>query len=220
MVGTFQPEFSDGAVGSVRNRLCCSIIAKAGFCPKLNFWVWKPPKSWYCVIWYPIDAEFHGDSESGIRITIAARNRELFAKNCFWFLPSEEVFLWFLEMSFDQTNFRNRIYASNSTCVWHSGRFGACSTAEMSVGTIFLHISRKTGFLSFRFEALLSDVNLCICLVWVLSHSERSLVRFYEKILRELCVSSTLTLKNRRCRSFLRFWRISKVLASRKSSPT
>jgi len=41
---------------------------------------------------YPIYAEFHENSESAIRIITVAPNLELFVKNWFWFLLTQEIF--------------------------------------------------------------------------------------------------------------------------------
>jgi len=46
----------------------------------MMFYPKKPPKSWYYLIEYPIDIEFHEDSESAIRIIIVSLNHELFAR--------------------------------------------------------------------------------------------------------------------------------------------
>ena len=59
----------------------------------------------------PMDVTLCADSESAIRNMIALRNLELTFKNRFLLLPPGGNFLFRREVRYEQTDFRNEIYA-------------------------------------------------------------------------------------------------------------
>ena len=70
------------------------------------------------------------DSESVIRNMIALRNLEITFKNRFLLLPPGGSFLFRRRVRYEQTNFRNVIYAQSMTRTWKDNSFATLSATN------------------------------------------------------------------------------------------